>query len=144
MLTYLILPLLLQFLIRYCHLLLGLLSLGCPLNQEPDSDMYQGDALAPQLFCRGLSIYIYIYIVIIDQSDHWIIGHLPYKGPSPPISHLRWPARSRKSPGGSKVLPLTDDRGQCAHWTLQDSRNVSVLFPQLCASRQSCLVWDPM
>jgi len=35
---------------------------------------------------------------------------------------------SRKSTGGSTLLPFTDDGGHCAHWDLQWCRNVSVPF----------------
>ena len=37
------------------------------------------------------------------QSDHWAFGHLPNQGPSPPIAQA---ASSRKSLGGSKLLPF--------------------------------------
>ena len=47
---------------------------------------------------------------------------------------FRRPASSRKSPGGSELLPFTDDGGHCAHWDLQSSRNF-----EICSSRQSCL-----
>ena len=45
-----------------------------------------------------------------------------------------WVASSRKSPGGSKLLPFTDDGGHCAHWDLQ-----YYSLSQRCASIQSCL-----
>ena len=33
----------------------------------------------------------------------------------PQFTQFRWTARSRKSSGGSKVLPFMDDGGHCAH-----------------------------
>ncbi|KAK3564319.1 hypothetical protein QTP86_012404 [Hemibagrus guttatus] len=39
-------------------------------------------------------------------------------------------ACSRKSPGGSKLLPFTDDEGHYADWDLQCCRKLSVTFPK--------------
>ena len=74
-----------------------------------------------------------------SDSDHRVLGHSPDKGPSPPIAQFRRPASSRKSPGGSKLLPFTDDGSHCAQWDLQSSRIFFCAFPQICSSRQSCL-----
>jgi hypothetical protein len=40
------------------------------------------------------------------QSDHWDIGHLPEQGPFSPNAKFGLMASSRKSLGGSKLLPL--------------------------------------
>ena len=45
------------------------------------------------------------------QSDHWVLGHVPDQGPSPPIAQFGWAASSRKSFGGFKLLPFNNDEG---------------------------------
>jgi hypothetical protein len=40
-------------------------------------------------------------------------SYLLDQGPSPPIAYFGWAANSRKSLGGSKLLPLKNDRGHC-------------------------------
>ena len=47
------------------------------------------------------------------QSDHWVLGHLLDLGPSPLISQFGQAASSRKSLGGSKLLPFKNDGGHC-------------------------------
>ena len=67
------------------------------------------------------------------SSDRVTIGFLVTsltKALLPPIAQFRRPASSRKSPGGSELLPFTDDGGHCAHWDLQSSRIFSVPFPR--------------
>ena len=44
-------------------------------------------------------------------SDHRVLGHLPDQGPSPPIAQFGRVASSRKSLGGSKLLPFQNDGG---------------------------------
>ena len=39
-------------------------------------------------------------------SDHWVLGHLSDQGPSPSIVKFGWAGISRKSLGGSKLLPI--------------------------------------
>jgi hypothetical protein len=39
-------------------------------------------------------------------SDHWVLGHLPDRGPSPLIAQFGRAGSSRKSLGGSKLLPI--------------------------------------
>ena len=41
------------------------------------------------------------------------LGHLPDQDPSPPIAQFGQAASSRKSPGGSKLLPFKIDGGNC-------------------------------
>ena len=53
----------------------------------------------------------------------------PWLRPFSPIAQFRRPASSRKSPGGSELLPFTDDGGHFAQWDLQSSRIFSVPFP---------------
>ena len=64
------------------------------------------------------------------QSDHQVLGHLPDQGPSPPIAQFGWADSSRKSLGGSKLLPFKNDGGHYVLGDLQCSRNVSVPFPR--------------
>ena len=45
--------------------------------------------------------------------DHWVLGHLQNQDPSPPIAQYDWAASSRKSLGGSKLLPFKNDGGHC-------------------------------
>ena len=58
------------------------------------------------------------------QSDHRVLGHLPDQGPSPLIARLGRAASSRKSLGGSTLLPLKSDGGHCVLGDLQCCRNV--------------------
>ena len=46
------------------------------------------------------------------QSDHRVLGHLPDQGPSPPIAQFGQAYSSRKTLGGSKLLPFKND-GHC-------------------------------
>ena len=64
------------------------------------------------------------------QSDHRVLGHLADQGPSPPIAHFGQAASSRKSLGGSKLLPFKNDGGNCVIGHLQWCRNVLVPFPR--------------
>ena len=64
------------------------------------------------------------------QSDHRVVGHLPDQGPSPPIAQFGRAASSRKSLGGSKLLPFKNDGGHCVLGDLQCCRNVLVPFPR--------------
>ena len=43
------------------------------------------------------------------QSDHRFLGHLPDQGPSPPIALFGRAVSSRKSLGGSKLLPFKNE-----------------------------------
>uniref|UniRef100_A0A8C7JNB5 P2X purinoceptor n=1 Tax=Oncorhynchus kisutch TaxID=8019 RepID=A0A8C7JNB5_ONCKI len=56
------------------------------------------------------------------QSDHRVLGDFHDQGPSPLIAQFGWVANSRKSLGGSKLLPIKNDGGHC--------RNVLVPFPR--------------
>jgi hypothetical protein len=51
------------------------------------------------------------------------------QGLSPPIAQLGWTASSKKSLGGSKLLPFKND-GHCVLEDLQCCRNVLVPFPR--------------
>ena len=65
------------------------------------------------------------------QSDHWILGHLPDQGPSPPIAQFGQAASSRKSLGSSKLQFKNDG----------DLQRCRTFFGTLfCALTQSCLV----
>ena len=64
------------------------------------------------------------------QSDHRVLGHLPDQGPSPPIAQYDRAANSRKSLGGSKLLPFKNDGGNSFLGDLQCCRNVLVPFPR--------------
>ena len=74
------------------------------------------------------------------QSDHQVLGHLPEQGPSPPIDQFGQAASSRKSLGGSKLLPFKNDAT-----VFFGTFNVAEMFgtlPQISASTQSCLFTD--
>ena len=64
------------------------------------------------------------------QSDHWVLGHLPDQSPSPPIVQFDQAASSRKSLGGSKLLPFNNDGGHCLLGDLQCCRNSLAPFPR--------------
>ena len=66
----------------------------------------------------------------ICQSDHRALCHLPDQGPSPPIAKFVQAASSRKSLGGSKLLPFKNDLGHHLLGDLQCCRNVLVPFPR--------------
>ena len=66
------------------------------------------------------------------QSDHWVLGHLPDQGPSPPIAEIGRAASSRKSLGGSKHLQFKDDGGHCVLGELQCCRHFWYPSPDLC------------
>ena len=66
------------------------------------------------------------------QSDHWVLGHLPDQGPSPPNAQFGRAASSRKSLGGSKLLPIENGGGHCVLGNLQYYRNVWNPSPDLC------------
>ena len=53
-------------------------------------------------------------------SDHQVIGHIPDKGPSPPMAQFGRAASSRKSLGGSKLPPFKTDGGTCVLEDIQD------------------------
>ena len=64
----------------------------------------------------------------LSQSDHQVLGHLSYQGPSPPIAQFGLEASSRKSFGSSKLLPFKNYGGHCALGNLQYSIVLSVAF----------------
>ena len=47
------------------------------------------------------------------RSDLQVLGHLTGQGPSPLIAQFGQEASSRKSLGGSKLLPFKNDGGYC-------------------------------
>ena len=73
---------------------------------------------------------IYRGTLELCQSDHHVLGHLPDQGPSPLIAQFGWVASTRKSLGGSKLLPFKNDGGHCVLGDLQCCRNVLVPFPR--------------
>jgi hypothetical protein len=66
----------------------------------------------------------------LRQRDHRVVGHLPDQGPSPPIAQFGWAASSKKSLGGSKLLPFRNDGGRCVLWDLKCCRHLLVPFPR--------------
>lgn len=56
------------------------------------------------------------------KSSQWVISHLP-NWPFPLTTQFRWPESFRRTSDGSKVLPLMDGQGHCAHWNLQSNRH---------------------
>ena len=71
----------------------------------------------------------------ISTEDLWssvrvTIGHLPDQGPSPLISQFGRAASSRKSLGGSKLLPFKNDGGHSVLGDLQCCNNVLVPLPR--------------
>ena len=73
-------------------------------------------------------------------SDHWVLGHLPYQGPSPRISQLGRAASSRKSLDSYKLPPVRNDGGHCS-WGPSMLQKCFSTLPQICALTQSCLVF---
>ena len=53
------------------------------------------------------------------QNDHRVLDHLPDQDPSPPIAQVGQTDSSRKSLGGSKLLPLKNYGGHCVLGDLQ-------------------------
>ena len=66
--------------------------------------------------------------LLSSVSDHRVLGHLPDQGPSSPIAQFGRPASSRKSLGGSKLLPFKNDGCHCVLGDLQWCRNILVLW----------------
>ena len=67
------------------------------------------------------------------QSDHQVLGHLPDQGPSPPIAQLGQATSSRKSLGGSKLIPFKKNEGHClwvtrCTWSFWVTRCSGVVF----------------
>ena len=62
------------------------------------------------------------------QSDHQVLGHLRDECPSPSIAQFVWADSSRKSLGGSKLLPFKNDGAHCVLGDLQSCRNVLSWF----------------
>ena len=63
------------------------------------------------------------------QSDHQVLGHLPDQDSSLPIVQFGRAVSSRKSLGGSKLLPFKNG-GHCVVGDLQCCRNVLAPFPR--------------
>lgn len=74
----------------------------------------------------------------LSQSDHQVLGHLSYQGPSTPIAQLCWVASSRRSPGYFKLLPFKNYGATVLLGTFNAADFVCSL-PQIYASTQSCL-----
>ena len=53
-------------------------------------------------------------ILELCQSNHWVLGHLADQGPSLPIDQFGQAVSSRKSLGGSKLLPFKNDGDHCS------------------------------
>ena len=54
-----------------------------------------------------------IFTEELCQCDHRVRRHSPGQGPAPRLSQFGWSASSRKSRGGSKLLPIKNDGGHC-------------------------------
>ena len=65
-----------------------------------------------------------------SHSNHLVLGHLPDQGPSPPIAQFGLAASSRKSLGGSKLLPFKKDGGHSVPSDLQCCRHFLVPSPR--------------
>ena len=78
----------------------------------------------------GRFSHLHIRTLEYCQSDHWVLGHLPDQGPSPPIAQFGRAAISRKSLGGSKLLPFKNAGGHCVLGDLQCCRHFLVPFPR--------------
>uniref|UniRef100_A0A4W4EAZ1 phosphatidate phosphatase n=1 Tax=Electrophorus electricus TaxID=8005 RepID=A0A4W4EAZ1_ELEEL len=65
-----------------------------------------------------------------DSEDSEDEDMFPIDMSSDEDTAIGWAASSRKSPGGSKLLPFMEDGGHCAHWDLQCYRGFSVPFPR--------------
>ena len=71
------------------------------------------------------------------QSDHRVVDHLHEQGPSSSIAQYGRAAGSRKSLGGSKLLPFKNDGGHSVLGDLQCCRHFLVPFPRSVPT-QSC------
>ena len=67
----------------------------------------------------GSFSHLHTKSVVLHESDHRVLGHLSFQGPSPPIAQFGRTASSRKSPGCSKLLPFKNYGGHCALGNLQ-------------------------
>jgi hypothetical protein len=77
----------------------------------------------------GKFSHLYRGTLELCQSYYRFLGHLPDQGPSPPIAQFGWAASSRKSLGGSKLLPFKNNGGHCVLGDLQCCRHFLVPFP---------------
>ena len=69
-------------------------------------------------------------------SDHRVLGHLPDQSLSTPIAQFGRTASSRKSIGGSELLPFKNDGGHCVLGDLQIKSNQSLFVT--CAEYNRC------
>ena len=93
-----------------------------PRSVKCCSDAYPSGKFLLSLYTGSLEL---------SHSDHQVLGHLSYQGPSPPHhAQFGWAASSRKSPGCSKLLPFKNYGGHCALGNIQYSRNIFVAFPR--------------
>ena len=67
--------------------------------------------------------------VLGHLHDRQVLGHLHDQGPSTPIAQFGHVVSSRKSLGGSKLVPFKNG-GHCVLGDLQCCRNVLVPFPR--------------
>jgi hypothetical protein len=73
------------------------------------------------------------------QSDHWVLGHFPDQGHSPPIAQFSRADSSRKSLDGSKLLPSKNDGDQCILGTFNAAEMFWYLSSDLCLN--TILTW---
>ena len=71
----------------------------------------------------------------LSSSVRVTIGFLA-QGPSHPIAQFGWAASSRKSLGGSKLIPFKNDGGNCVLGDLQCGRHFLVPFSR-CVPRHN-------
>jgi hypothetical protein len=90
-------------------------------------------------FPSGRLSHLHIGTLELYQSDHWVHGHLPDKGPSSQIAQFGQAVRSRKSLGGFKLLPFKKDCSSLCSWGTSMLQKCFGTLPQIYASTQSCL-----
>ena len=78
----------------------------------------------------GRSFHLHRGTLELCKSDHWVLGHLPDQGHSPPIAQFGLAASSRKSLVGCKLFPFKNNGGHCNLGDLQCCRILLVHFPR--------------
>ena len=81
-------------------------------------------------------------LVSHGQSDHWVLGHIPDQGPSPTIARFGQAVSSRKSLGGSKLLPFKNDGGHSVLGDLQSCLGALQTHPFTFCSDMHSQLWD--
>ena len=84
--------------------------------------LLEGSPISTEELWSSVSVTIGFLVASLTTS----LGQLP----SPRIAQFGRAASSRKSRGGSKLVPLKNDGGHCVLGDLQCYRNVLVPFPR--------------